>query len=212
MKKINKEFLMTALIIALPMVIGVIFWNQLSEKIPTHFGIDGQADGYSSKLFTLFAFPALFLLFQIICLASFEKESVKVNIPAKMRRFYTWLIPVLSLIIQGSIYANALGFIKSGPTLVTTFLAIVFIVIGNYLPKIQRNATVGIRIPWTLSDDKNWYKTHRMAGKLWVIGGLIILLESFIQVALPYVMGVVIAIMIVVPIVYSFILSRKNSL
>ncbi|SCW34564.1 Uncharacterized membrane protein [Streptococcus equinus] len=212
MKKINKEFLMTALMIALPMVIGVIFWNQLPEKIPTHFGIDGQADGYSSKLFTLFAFPALFLLFQIICLASFEKESVKVNIPAKMRKFYTWLIPVLSLIIQGSIYANALGFIKSGPTLVTTFLAIVFIVIGNYLPKIQRNATVGIRIPWTLSDDKNWYKTHRMAGKLWVIGGLIILLESFIQVALPYVMGVVIAIMIVVPIVYSFILSRKNSL
>ncbi|WP_423831720.1 SdpI family protein [Streptococcus equinus] len=212
MKKINKEFLMTALVIALPMVIGVIFWNQLPEKIPTHFGIDGQADGYSSKLFTLFAFPALFLLFQIICLASFEKESVKVNIPAKMRRFYTWLIPVLSLIIQGSIYANALGFIKSGPTLVTTFLAIVFIVIGNYLPKIQRNATVGIRIPWTLSDDKNWYKTHRMAGKLWVIGGLIILLESFIQVALPYVMGVVIAVMIVGPIVYSFLLSRKNSL
>ncbi|MCR5493835.1 MAG: SdpI family protein [Streptococcus sp.] len=212
MKKINKEFLMTALVIALPMVIGVIFWNQLPEKIPTHFGIDGQADGYSSKLFTLFAFPALFLLFQIICLASFEKESVKVNIPAKMRRFYTWLIPILSLIIQGSIYANALGFIKSGPTLVTTFLAIVFIVIGNYLPKIQRNATVGIRIPWTLSDDKNWYKTHRMAGKLWVIGGLIILLESFIQVALPYVMGVVIAVMIVGPIVYSFLLSRKNSL
>lgn len=212
MKKINKEFLMTALVIALPMVIGAIFWNQLPEKIPTHFGIDGQADGYSSKLFTLFAFPALFLLFQIICLASFEKESVKVNIPAKMRRFYTWLIPVLSLIIQGSIYANALGFIKSGPTLVTTFLAIVFIVIGNYLPKIQRNATVGIRIPWTLSDDKNWYKTHRMAGKLWVIGGLIILLESFIQVALPYVVGGVIAVMIVGPILYSFILSRKNSL
>ena len=210
MKKINKEFLMTALMIALPMVIGAIFWNQLPEKIPTHFGIDGQADGYSSKLFTLFAFPALFLLFQIICLASFEKESVKVNIPAKMRRFYTWLIPILSLIIQGSIYANALGFIKSGPTLVTTFLAIVFIVIGNYLPKIQRNPTVGIRIPWTLSDDKNWYKTHRMTGKLWVIGGLIILLESFIQVALPYVMGVVIAVMIVVPIMYSFILSRKK--
>lgn len=51
-----------------------------------------------------------------------------------------------------------------------------------------------------------------MAGKLWVIGGLIILLESFIQVALPYVMGVIIAVMIVGPIVYSFILSRKNSL
>ncbi|WP_234704383.1 DUF1648 domain-containing protein [Streptococcus equinus] len=59
MKKINKEFLMTALMIALPMVIGAIFWNQLPEKIPTHFGIDGQADGYSSKLFYAFCFSSI---------------------------------------------------------------------------------------------------------------------------------------------------------
>ncbi|MDY2775024.1 MAG: SdpI family protein [Streptococcus infantarius] len=205
----KKQLILTSFVIVLPALLGAFFWKALPEQIPTHFGIDGQADSYSSKLFTLVAFPILFVLFQIIALASLERESVKVTVPAKMRRFYTWLIPVLSLIIQGSIYANALGFIKSGPTLVTTFLAIVFIVIGNYLPKMQRNATVGIRIPWTLSDDKNWYKTHRMAGKLWVIGGLIILLESFVQVAMPYVMGVVIAIMIIAPMIYSFLLSRK---
>ena len=209
MKMNKKQLILTSFVIVLPALIGAFFWKALPEQIPTHFGIDGQADGYSSKVFTLVAFPILFVLFQIIALASLERESVKVTVPAKMRRFYTWLIPVLSLIIQGSIYANALGFIKSGPTLVTTFLAIVFIVIGNYLPKMQRNATVGVRIPWTLSDDKNWYKTHRMAGKLWVIGGLIILLESFVQVAMPYVMGVVIAIMIIAPMIYSFLLSRK---
>lgn len=209
MKMNKKQLILTSFVIVLPALLGAFFWKALPEQIPTHFGIDGQADSYSSKLFTLVAFPILFVLFQIIALASLERESVKVTVPAKMRRFYTWLIPVLSLIIQGSIYANALGFIKSGPTLVTTFLAIVFIVIGNYLPKMQRNATVGIRIPWTLSDDKNWYKTHRMAGKLWVIGGLIILLESFVQVAMPYVMGVVIAIMIIAPMIYSFLLSRK---
>ena len=210
MKIKKKQLLSTIFVIILPALIGVFFWKALPEQVPTHFGIDGQADGYSSKLFTLVGFPILFVLFQIIALASLEKESVKVTVPAKMRKLYAWIIPALSLIVQGSIYANALGWVKSSPTLVTAFLGIIFVILGNYLPKTHRNHTIGIRIPWTLSDDKNWHKTHRMAGKLWVLGGLLILLESFVQVAMPYVMGVVIAIMIIAPMIYSFLLSRKS--
>ena len=209
MKIKKKQLLSTIFVIILPALIGAFFWKALPEQVPTHFGIDGQADGYSSKLFTLLAFPILFVLFQIIALASLEKESVKVTVPAKMRKLYAWIIPALSLIVQGSIYANALGWVKSSPTLVTAFLGIIFVILGNYLPKTHRNHTIGIRIPWTLSDDKNWHKTHRMAGKLWVLGGLLILLESFIQIALPYVIAVVIAVMVSAPIVYSFLLSRK---
>lgn len=209
MKMNKKQLILTSFVIVLPALIGAFFWKALPEQIPTHFGIDGQADGYSSKLFTLVAFPILFVLFQIIALASLERESVKVTVPAKMRKLYAWIVPALSFIVQGSIYANALSIVKNSPTLVTAFLGMLFIVIGNYLPKTKRNHTIGIRIPWTLSDDKNWHKTHRMAGKLWVLGGLLILLESFVQVAMPYVMGVVIAIMIIAPMIYSFLLSRK---
>ena len=209
MKMNKKQLILTSFVIVLPALIGAFFWKALPEQIPTHFGIDGQSDGYSSKLFTLVAFPILFVLFQIIALASLERVSVKVTVPAKMRKLYAWIVPALSFIVQGSIYANALGWVKSSPTLVTAFLGIIFIILGNYLPKTHRNHTIGIRIPWTLSDDKNWHKTHRMAGKLWVLGGLLILLESFVQVAMPYVMGVVIAIMIIAPMIYSFLLSRK---
>lgn len=209
MKMNKKQLILTSFVIVLPALIGAFFWKALPEQIPTHFGIDGQADGYSSKLFTLVAFPILFVLFQIIALASLERVSVKVTVPAKMRKLYAWIVPASSFIVQGSIYANALGWVKNSPTLVTAFLGIIFIILGNYLPKTHRNHTIGIRIPWTLSDDKNWHKTHRIAGKLWVLGGLIILLESFVQVAMPYVMGVVIAIMIIAPMIYSFLLSRK---
>ena len=209
MKMNKKQLILTSFVIVLPALIGAFFWKALPEQIPTHFGIDGQADGYSSKVFTLVAFPILYVLFQIIVLASLERESVKVTVPAKMRKLCAWIVPALSFIVQGSIYATALGWVKSSPTLVTAFLGIIFIILGNYLPKTHRNHTIGIRIPWTLSDDKNWYKTHRMAGKLWVLGGLLILLESFVQVAMPYVMGVVIAIMIIAPMIYSFLLSRK---
>ena len=205
----KKQLIITSFVIVLPALIGAFFWKALPEQIPTHFGIDGQADGYSSKVFTLVAFPILYVLFQIIVLASLERESVKVTVPAKMRKLCAWIVPALSFIVQGSIYVNALGWVKSSPTLVTAFLGIIFIILGNYLPKTHRNHTIGIRIPWTLSDDKNWHKTHRMAGKLWVLGGLLILLESFVQVAMPYVMGLVIAIMIIAPMIYSFLLSRK---
>ncbi|MCO4527618.1 putative integral membrane protein [Streptococcus infantarius subsp. infantarius] len=209
MKMNKKQLILTSFVIVLPALIGAFFWKALPEQIPTHFGIDGQADGYSSKVFTLVAFPILFVLFQIIALASLERVSVKVTVPAKMRKLYAWIVPASSFIVQGSIYANALGWVKNSPTLVTAFLGIIFIILGNYLPKTHRNHTIGIRSPWTLSDDKNWHKTHRMAGKLWVLGGLLILLESFVQVAMPYVMGVIIAIMIIAPMIYSFLLSRK---
>ena len=205
----KKQLILTSFVIVLPALIGAFFWKALPEQIPTHFGIDGQADGYSSKVFTLVAFPILFVLFQIIALASLERVFVKVTVPAKMRKLYAWIVPASSFIVQGSIYANALGWVKNSPTLVTAFLGIIFIILGNYLPKTHRNHTIGIRSPWTLSDDKNWHKTHRMAGKLWVLGGLLILLESFVQVAMPYVMGVIIAIMIIAPMIYSFLLSRK---
>lgn len=61
------------------------------------------------------------MIFQIIALASLEKESVKVAAPAKMRKLYAWIVPAFSFIVQGSIYANALGWVKSSPTLVTAF-------------------------------------------------------------------------------------------
>lgn len=206
----KKQLILTSFVIVLPALIGAFFWKALPEQIPTHFGIDGQADGYSSKLFTLVAFPILFVLFQIIALASLERVSVKVTVPAKLRKLYAWIVPALSFIVQGSIYANALGIVKNSPTLVTAFLGMLFIVIGNYLPKTKRNYTIGIRLPWTLSDDRNWFKTHRLAGKVWVLGGIIILIDSFVKLALPYVLGISLMVMIALPILYSFSLSRKT--
>ncbi len=81
---------------------------------------------------------------------------------------------------------------------------------GNYMPKLKVNHTVGIRLPWTLQSEDNWHKTHRFAGKLWVLGGLILLLEAGLQFALSYVLVLVILAIVLIPILYSYQLSRKN--
>ena len=53
-----------------------------------------------------------------------------------------------------------------------------FIVLGNYLGKIRRNYMFGVRTPWTLASELSWNKTHRFAGKLFVVTGLIVLLAG----------------------------------
>ena len=128
----------------------------------------------------------------------------------KMLKVIYWLTPVVSLSISYLIYSKALGSTTNPSVFVSALLGLIFVIIGNYMPKLKVNHTVGIRLPWTLQSEDNWHKTHRLAGKLWVVGGLILLLESGLQFAVPYVMGIVILTIVFIPVMYSYQLSRKN--
>ena len=90
-------------------------------------------------------------------------------------------------------------------------LGLMFIVIGNYLPKCKQSYTMGIKLPWTLNDEENWNRTHRLGGKLWVACGLIFIVSMFLpnkfMVAITL---VVITIAVLVPTVYSYLLFREK--
>ncbi|MBQ7680708.1 MAG: SdpI family protein, partial [Oscillibacter sp.] len=78
-----------------------------------------------------------------------------------------------------------------------------FVVVGNYLPKCRQSYTVGIKLPWTLADEDNWNRTHRMAGPLWVAGGFLVILSALLQFAEPYLFVGVLTLIAVAPVVYS---------
>ena len=128
----------------------------------------------------------------------------------KMVRVIYWLIPIVSLSISYLIYSKALGSTTNPSVFVSALLGLIFVIMGNYMPKLKVNHTVGIRLPWTLQSEDNWHKTHRLAGKLWVLGGLILLLEAGLQFALSYVLVLAILVIVFIPMVYSYQLSRKN--
>jgi len=121
------------------------------------------------------------------------------------------LMPITSLEFCSATYAIAMGRDVNINFLAGIFLGIVFVLVGNYLPKCKQNYTIGIKIVWTLNDEENWNKTHRFAGKLWVIGGVVLLatvfiaFENFVYVLLP-----VALIMVLVPILYSYLYDRKR--
>ena len=105
-------------------------------------------------------------------------------------------------------YLHALGVPVSVGFILSLFMGLLFIVIGNYLPKCKQSYTMGIKLPWTLNDEENWNKTHRFGGFVWVIGGLIILATSFL--ANFWILIAVLVFMVALPTIYSYSLYRKS--
>ncbi len=207
-KKNWKILLITSIAILLPMLAGIRLWNQLPEQIPSHWNAAGEIDGWSSKPFTVFGLPLILLAAQWLCVLGTGTDPKKNNHPQKVLHLVLWIIPVLSAVLHVVTYAVALGKEVRVEMVMPVLIGIVFTVIGNYLPKCKQNYTIGIKIPWTLNSEENWNKTHRFAGRLWVVCGFVIMLTGFFGgfwVFLP-----VVLLMVIAPLVYSYILHRKG--
>lgn len=207
-KKNWKILLVTSLVILLPIVAGIILWDQLPQHIPSHWNAAGEIDGWSSKPFAVFGMPAILLAFQWACVLATGADPKKQNHPEKILHLVLWIIPVLSALLHVLIYAAALGKDVRMEMVMPVFIGLLLAIVGNYLPKCKQNYTIGIKIPWTLDSEENWNRTHRFAGRLWLVCGLAIMLTGFFGgfwVFLPIVL-----LMVAAPLIYSYILHRKG--
>ena len=212
MLKANKRTLIiTSIVIMVPAIIGLCFWDMLPNTLATHFGVNGEADGFSSKAFTVLGIPAILLALQWVLAYVTTHDPKKQNIGSKIFTLVLWLIPIASLVVAGMIYPYSLGYEMNVSFIGQVFLGFIFVIIGNYLPKTRQNYTIGIRISWTLANEENWNRTHRLAGYLWVGGGIAVIAAAFIGLPVAVGIGICIAAAII-PIVYSFILHRNYGL
>ena len=207
-KKNLKILITTSFIILLPIAAGLIFWNQLPESMPTHWNVNGDVDGYSSKVFVVFGLPLMMLAFQWICVLATNADPKKEKHPQKVLHLVFWLIPIINVGLSIATYLAALGQEVRMEVVAPVVLGFVFIIIGNYLPKCKQNYTIGIKIPWTLNSEENWNKTHRFAGMLWVIGGTAIMCTSFFGGFFLF-FGIVL-VMTLIPFIYSYVLYKKG--
>ncbi|MFS8950935.1 SdpI family protein [Streptococcus australis] len=210
MKMNKKLLLLTSIVILFPILWGVMIWSQLPNQIPIHFNFAGQANSFSSKLLAVIGLPIFLLLVHLFVIFVTSRDPKNQTMNEKMGKVIYWLTPIVSLSLSYLIYSKALGSTTNPSIFVSALLGLIFVMMGNYMPKLKVNHTVGIRLPWTLQSEDNWHKTHRLAGKLWVLGGLILLIEAGIQFAVPYVMGIVILTIVLIPILYSYQLSRED--
>lgn len=210
-KKNKNKVIISSIITLLPALFGIVFWNKLPDTMMSHWGMDGNADGFSSKAFAVFGLPIILLALHWICLivTSFDKKQK--NQSRKALEMIFWIVPFVSLFVNEIMYSISFGNNFNPLTFMPLMLGIMFAVIGNYLPKVTQNHTLGIRISWTLNNEENWNRTHRFAGKIWVIGGLILAFSVFLPSKLiTPVAAAAIAVLVIAPIVYSYRIYKNH--
>ena len=211
LKKNKGLVILTSVIILLPMVAGLLLWNRLPENMITHWGGDGAPDGWGSREVTIFVMPLLLLGLHWLCLWITSKDPKNKGQSEKAFGLVFWIVPILSLFTAGITYSTALGREFQNDTLGLAFLGLIFVIIGNYLPKTRQNYTLGIKVKWTLANEENWYATHRMAGKVWMVGGVLLVPCVFLPIEIAFlVFFVLLLVMILVPTIYSWRYYKKQ--
>lgn len=212
MIKTNKRTLIiTSVIILLPVVLGLLLWNRLPDQMTVHWGGDGNVDGTGSKAFSVFGLPLIFLAIHWLCVIVTANDKSNKDQSRKAVGMVLWIIPFMSVLLNGLVYAYSLGHRPNMITWTLILIGAMFIVFGNYMPKCKQNHTIGVKIKWTLESEANWSATHRLTGKLWVIGGLVIAACAFLPVKVAvWVVLVAFVPMIAMPMIYSYSLHKKQ--
>lgn len=208
MEKHRKTFILTCILILLPILVGILLWDRLPDSMPTHFDSDGTPNGWSSKSFAVIGLPLFILLTHVICIAFTSNDPKYKNMGQKIFQIILWICPVVSILCCLTTYSSALGYDLNISRYMVIFLSLVFIIVGNYMPKCRQNYTIGIKLPWTLNDEENWNHTHRMAGYLWVICGILMFVNAFLY--REWLMSILLLVMMLAPVLYSFLYYLKN--
>ena len=205
-KQNKKMILFTLVLLLLPIVMGLFLWNQLPDTVVTHWGADNQPDGYSSKA----GLPAILLATHLICIIATNIDPKAKNINNKMFSVVIWICPFISIVTCAMVYGYNLGYQFDMGFFSSLLIGVLYIILGNFIPKIKQNYTIGFRIPWALNNSDNWYHTHRFGGKCMVIGGIALLATSPFENV--WVLLVVAIIPCILPVIYSYMYYRKTML
>lgn len=208
LKKNKWTILITSLLILLPIAAGLILWDQIPESVPVHWDFQGNADGYASRPVAVFGMPLLILAIHWLSLLTTALDPKHKNIEGKPLKLVLMICPVVSMLVAGVIYAHAMGLGLQIEMIVPFVLGILFLIIGNYLPKCRQNYSIGIKVSWTLNDEENWNHTHRFAGKITTVGSFIVMFSGLLG-NLFLMLGAVI-VMALLPILYSYLYYRKH--
>lgn len=192
--------------------IGFITYPYLPEKVPTHWNAAGEIDGWGTAFQGAFMMPLIFLGVFLLLIILPKVDPKKKNYALMGKAYSTMVLVILiffSLLYYGTLGA-ALGYFDGFPSLVQIAVGALFVVIGNYMGKLKHNYFMGIKTPWTLASEEVWYRTHRMAGPFWVIGGFLFMLMSFVPEGFMT-KGILIIIfgLVAIPTGYSYVIYKR---
>ncbi|MGE4272425.1 MAG: SdpI family protein [Desulfitobacterium sp.] len=204
--------ILSGLFVLINIIVGVWAQPMLPDRVPSHWNIQGQVDGYTNAFWGAYLFPLLILGVYLLFWALPKIDPKRTNYQKMGRVFWIvglTLVVFLSFMYWGTI-AIALGYLETLPRWYFSGIGVLFILLGNYFGKIKYNYTFGIRTPWTLANEEVWLKTHRFAGPLWIVGGILMCLTGFLPPTWTAILFWLVMVLIaVVPMAYSYLIHKR---
>lgn len=201
-----------------PVVFLSAIWQQIPDRIPLHYNLNGESDRYGSKNELALLTGILFILNIVtyLLLAHIHRLDPKKKYSTEtlflMKRLAFIIVFFMSAMSCYIIYTKLTTGAGFSNKFLIALMGLMFAAIGNYMHNIKPNYFAGIRLPWTLENEENWKHTHRLGGKIWFAGGLILTaLAFFLPAKTEFIaMNIIIAVMVIIPVVYSYRFYRKN--
>lgn len=193
--------------------VALSFWAypQLPDRVATHWDLNGNANGYSSRFGAVALLPiiAAFAWLLMVVLPLISPRGFRLDQSANA--FYEINLAIIAVFVALNFFLFRAEIAGTAPSTAVIFapIGVLLVIVGNLIGKFKKNFFVGIRTPWTLASDEVWLRTNRLGGRLMVVGGLVIVaLSSFASWAVGALIAVVV-IVAFVPIVYSYVLYKR---
>lgn len=161
-------------------ITSAVLYPTLPEKVPIHWDINDQVNGWGSRFEALFLSlgmaVGIYLLILFIPLIDPRRRNyTKFGSSFRIIRF---VLVLFMLLVWGATIAAARGMHVNMNLLMPAAISILLIVMGNVMPRLRHNWFIGVRTPWSLSSEEAWRKTHRVAGMIFVACGTMSLLAT----------------------------------
>ena len=180
-EQLKRDWPLVALLLLL-FGLSFYFYPRLPEQVPSHWNIRGEVDGYSSRFFGAFGIPLLSLALYVmfLVLPALDPKRANYHRFASTYNVIRWSVLGLMVLVHALVLLAGLGYNNDAGRVVQPAIALMLILMGNQMGRVKHNYFVGIRTPWTLASEEVWRKTHRMAGPLFVVGGLVALAATWL--------------------------------
>lgn len=166
----------TLILVVLAFFESMYYYPKFPAQVATHWGSNGEVNGYMGKFWGLFLVPVITLVLYLFFML-LPRLDPKKNIPQFKKHFDNFiLIFVLFMVYIHTltIYWN-LGHVFDMTIAIIPAMALLFFFLGTLLSNAKPNWFIGIRTPWTLSNDVVWEKTHQLGATLYKVAAIVAL-------------------------------------
>ena len=205
------------LIALVPLVYLLSIWKGLPEEMAMHFDLKGNPDRFGNKsellvMAVVLSAMSILIYFVLSNIYKIDPKKYAADNKDRLRRMGFAVAVFIIALTCFIIYSTSKGNMKMSMRYIFAGVGLLLCLIGNYMHTIKPNYFAGLRLPWTLNNEDNWRKTHLLAGKLWFIGGLVIAILCLLVPDTVAIVSFFIAtmVLILVPVIYSYRLYRKN--